>query len=130
MTYATAIDITLPTLVASLLAICWALLVYLPTYQIAKRIKAKWFASLAGTVATIVVIVGGMSLGAFSSLVYLAAFKNVDINAPREPTGSIEVIFDPMIWAILVPIITPLLVLIPVFSRWEKVGARIGVYWA
>ncbi|MAW82161.1 MAG: hypothetical protein CMI63_18140 [Parvularcula sp.] len=130
MTSPTAMDFLLPTLAALLLTIIWALMVFWPTYQIAKRIKQKWFASLVGTLAFLVVMIGGLLFGASSWAVYWAGFKGVDISATREPMGSLEVILDPGVWAILTPIIVPMLVLMPIAVRWKKAGAKIGVSWS
>ncbi|WDI33153.1 hypothetical protein PUV54_08080 [Hyphococcus flavus] len=130
MSNPTIADFVLPSAAAALLTILWAAMVFLPTYQIAKRIKQKWFASLAGTLAFLVVMIGGLSLGTFSWVVYWAGFKDVDITEPQEPVGAMEAVLDPNVWVILTPIIVPLLVLMPIAIRWKKAGETIGVRWA
>ncbi len=100
------------------------------TYFVTKRVKLKWFVSLAGTLASIVVLVGGIAMGAFSWTVYWVGFKNADITEARDPVSSTEALFDPAVWAILVPIITPMFVLIPIMLKWKKLGAAIGANWS
>jgi len=126
----TATDVILPSIASCLLAMLWALMVFPLTYQIAKRANPKWIAWLAGTLATIVVMVGAVFLGGLCSMAYMDAFKNIDISEPLEPKGSLEVILDISTWVILAPILSPLLALIPIFSRWKKLGEKIGVGWA
>lgn len=130
MSEPTVADFFIPSFAASLLASTWASAIFWPTFQLAKRLRYKWLASLAGYIASLAVLVGTITSGVIAFVGYWAGIKKVDFSQPWEPKGAPEAMLDPAIWVVLAPIMAPLIILTPIFIKWKKMGQSIGVDWA